>query len=58
MTYTTVEGIKRKTDEKDEELFIKCMLEDHYGYLSVICDFIAGMTDNFAKSEYSQLYLV
>ena len=50
-------------EEKDEIkkkkiLFIKCLLENHYAYLSVICDYIAGMTDNYAKKEYEKLYLV
>jgi len=40
----------------DKTKFLKCMLEDHYAFLSTICDYIAGMTDNFANSEYSQLY--
>ena len=49
--------------EEDEEkrnklLFIKCLIENHYSYLSVICDYIAGMTDNYANSEYKKLYLV
>lgn len=42
--------------QNDEERFIKCMLEDHYAFLSVICDYISGMTDNYANNEYSQLY--
>ena len=40
----------------DKIRFIKCMLEDHYAYLSTICDYISGMTDNYANREYSQLY--
>lgn len=43
---------------KTEMLFIKCILENHYAYMSTICDFIAGMTDNFANNEYAQLYSV
>ncbi len=39
-------------------LFIKCLLEIHYSYLSVICNYIAGMTDNYTKNEYQNLYLV
>ena len=37
--------------------FIKCLLENNYAYLSTICDYIAGMTDNYAKKEYKKLYL-
>lgn len=39
-------------------IFIKCVLEHHYAYLSVICDHISGMTDNYANNEYKKLYLV
>jgi len=45
-------------EKRDKILFIKCLIENHYAYLSVICDYIAGMTDNYAKSEYKKLYLV
>ena len=38
--------------------FIKCLVENHYDFLSVICDFISMMTDNYAKDEYKRLYLV
>lgn len=30
----------------------------HYYYLITITDYIAGMTDNYAESEYNKLYLV
>ncbi|KAF5075382.1 Deoxyguanosinetriphosphate triphosphohydrolase-like protein [anaerobic digester metagenome] len=51
--------IKEKNKEKrDKILFIKCLIENHYSYLSIICDHIAGMTDNYAKNEYEKLYLV
>lgn len=38
-------------------LFIKGWVELHYVYLSVICDFIAQMTDDYAFKEYNELYL-
>lgn len=41
---------------EDTIKFIKCIIEDHYAFLSVICDYIAGMTDNYAEDEYRQLY--
>lgn len=41
-----------------EIIFVKTLIENHYAFLSVICDHIAGMTDNFANSEYKKLYLV
>lgn len=52
--------IDKETSARDLEkmLFIKCFLENHYALLSVITDNIAGMTDNYAKNEYKQLYLV
>ena len=53
-----LEKIEEDSNRKEELLFIKCMLEDHNAFLSVICDYISGMTDNFAKYEYNQLYQV
>lgn len=41
-----------------DEYFVKCLLENHYAYMEVICDFISKMTDNYAKEEYKKLYLV
>lgn len=37
--------------------FLKCLLENHYAFLSTICDYISCMTDNFANSEYKKLYM-
>ncbi|AEH60795.1 deoxyguanosinetriphosphate triphosphohydrolase [Methanosalsum zhilinae DSM 4017] len=42
-----------KTDK-----FLKCLAENHYVYLSTICDYIAGMSDNYANEEYKKLYLI
>jgi dGTPase len=42
-----------KTDK-----LLKSLIENHYEYLSTICDYIAGMSDNYANSEYKKLYLV
>lgn len=52
-------NIMKEEDKKKREkiLFIKCLIENHYSYLSVICNYIAGMTDNYAKTEYQNLYL-
>ncbi|ADL53266.1 dGTP triphosphohydrolase [Clostridium cellulovorans] len=47
-----------KENLNEEELFIKATLEIHYAYLSTICDYIAGMTDNYASSEFKSLYLI
>ncbi|MBU3176294.1 dNTP triphosphohydrolase [Clostridium estertheticum] len=46
-----------KENLNKEEIYIKAMLELHYAYLSVICDYIAGMTDNYASHEFKKLYL-
>ncbi len=49
-----------KIDEltSSTDRLLKCLVENHYAYLSTICDYIAGMSDNYAKSEYKKLYLV
>ncbi len=44
--------------EDNKDLFAKILLELHYIYLSTICDYIAGMTDNFATDEFQKLYLI
>jgi dGTPase len=56
MDKSEIENKEKETHEK--VLFIKCLIENHYAFLSVICDHIAGMTDNYAKNEYKKLYLV
>ncbi len=50
------EPINRFTE--DYFNLLKCLLENHYAYLSVICDYIACMTDNFANEEYRKLFLI
>jgi dGTPase len=47
---------KNLTSEYDK--FLKCLLENNYAYLSTICDYIAGMSDNYAEKEFKDLYLV
>ena len=49
-------NIDEKTSNRDR--LIKAIIELHYSYLSIVCDYIAGMTDNFACSEFENLYLV
>jgi len=44
------------TDNCDKVL--KFLTENNYAYLSTICDYIAGMSDNYAKNEFKDLYLV
>lgn len=43
---------------KGVDAIMKALVEINYCYLSVICDNIAGMTDNFAANEFKNLYLV
>jgi len=45
-------------DNSNQPVFLKCLLENHYMYLATICDYISGMSDNYAKKEYKELYLV
>lgn len=47
-----------KADSTKEAPFLNCLLENHYMYLATICDYISGMSDNYAKKEYKELYLV
>jgi len=42
----------------DSEKLLKFLIENNYAYLSTICDYIAGMSDNYANSEFKDLYLV
>ncbi|MCD4843291.1 MAG: dNTP triphosphohydrolase [Methanosarcinales archaeon] len=53
------EKINNNDSEKltsEQEKFLKCLLENNYAFLSTICDYIAGMTDNYAKKEFKDLY--
>jgi dGTPase len=49
---------ERKDDKSNQAVFLKCLIENHYMYLATICDYISGMSDNYAKKEYKELYLV
>lgn len=40
----------------NKERYIYALREIHYVYLSIICDYIAGMTDNYANDEFKKLY--
>lgn len=46
--------------EYDSDLMksVKYCLELHYCYLSIICDYISQMTDDYAMKEYEELYLI
>ncbi|MDA0525422.1 deoxyguanosinetriphosphate triphosphohydrolase family protein [Methanococcoides alaskense] len=56
--FESINKIGTSEIENDSDRFVKWLLENNYAYLSTICDYIAGMTDNYAKDEYKKLYLV
>jgi dGTPase len=64
--FTDINTLKTINNSSEKEILsddkktisIKCLLEHHYVYMSLICDYIAGMTDNYANSEYKKLYLI
>ena len=43
-------------DLTEEERFLYAIREIRYYYLSTICTYIAGMTDNYAIDEFKKLY--
>jgi len=46
-----------KDDNSNQSVFLNGLIENHYMYLATICDYISGMSDNYAKKEYKDLYL-
>ncbi|MBB6496008.1 dGTPase [Methanococcus maripaludis] len=55
-TYKIVKKVQ--TDMPEKELVYDLLINNNHTYLSIICDYVAGMTDNFAKEEYKKLYQV
>lgn len=45
-------------DNSNQTVFLRCLIDNHYMYLATICDYISGMSDNYAKKEYKELYMV
>lgn len=43
-------------DLSEKERYVYALREIRYYYLSTICDYIAGMTDNYAIDEFKKLY--
>ncbi|MBQ3620538.1 MAG: hypothetical protein II940_02540, partial [Methanosarcinaceae archaeon] len=41
----------------DEQRFIRACLENNFALLSVICTYIAGMTDNYAVREFRKFFI-
>lgn len=42
---------------KEEERFVRACLENNFALLSVICTYIAGMTDNYAVREFRKFFI-
>ena len=53
-----INNIDSEKSTSDCDKFLECLLENNYAYLSTICDYIAGMSDNYAKKEFKDLYMV
>ena len=41
-----------------EEKIARMLIDANYYFLSSICDYIAGMTDNYALEEFKKLYAI
>ena len=50
--------INSKTDLTPLTPFEDCLLKNNYVLISTICYYISGMTDNYARQQYKELYLV
>lgn|GEM_PF-5668486 len=51
-------GKPRTLEEQSEALLAQMIVEINYAFLSNICNYIAGMTDNFALEEFRKLYAI
>ena len=51
-------GKSRTLEEQSEALLAQMIVEINYAFLSNICNYIAGMTDNFALEEFRKLYAI
>ena len=38
-------------------IFCKALLELHYAYLTMVCEYVSQMTEDYAVKEYPELYL-
>ncbi|MHC1757701.1 MAG: dGTP triphosphohydrolase [Methanosarcina sp.] len=54
--YNSLSKLSVSELENENDKFIKCIFENNHAFLSTISDYIAGMTDNFAKKSYEELY--
>jgi dGTPase len=41
-----------------KDCFLRCIAENNYAFIMGICDYISGMTDNYAMKEYKALYQI
>lgn len=55
-TFKKIDEISFEKLASEDEKFLKCLLENNHAYFSTICDYISGMSDNYAKKEYNDLY--
>ncbi|MEA4957989.1 Deoxyguanosinetriphosphate triphosphohydrolase-like protein [bioreactor metagenome] len=55
--FDTVLKNKDIDNMNNEELFYRCLLENHYAFLKIISEYIAKMSDNFAKKEFEKIYM-
>ena len=55
-TFTKIDDIAFEKLTSDDDKFLKCLLENNHAFFSTICDYISGMSDNYAKKEYDDLY--
>ena len=56
--FNRINELNSKKLTSDNEKILKCLIENNYAYISTICDYIAGMSDNYAKKKFKDLYLV
>ncbi|HUV83040.1 MAG TPA: dNTP triphosphohydrolase [archaeon] len=55
-SYKKIEGTSLEKLTSEDDKFLKCLLENNHAYFSTICDYISGMSDNYAKKEFTDLY--
>jgi len=55
-TFNKIDDIPFEKLTSEDDKFLKCLLENNHAYFSTICDYISGMSDNYAKKEFTDLY--
>lgn len=54
--YNNISKLSLSELKDDDSRFIRCLFENNHAFLSIISDYIAGMSDNFALKSYKELY--